>query len=229
MKLLITTRADATVQDDADITHPLFKRYADRVGADFMVLDHESGCKEGNGRSHYRILKHGELHEEYDRILILDTDLLLTPDCPNIFEMVEYNKIGTVLEDKGTRRGDRLHRISAIQQQYGSIGWKEQYINTGVFITSKCHKDIYQTINDDYWKGAGQDDVHLGYNIYKHGFEIQDLGYKFNHMTMFSEKWNKSADRFASHIIHYAGQGVFDSGVRTGSEQLRHDYAKIYG
>jgi len=85
------------------------------------------------------------------------------------------------------------------------------------------------TINDDYWKGSGQDDVHLGYNIYKHGFEVQDLGYKFNHMTMFSEKWNKSADRFASHIIHYAGQGVFDSGVRTGSEQLRHDYAKIYG
>ena len=129
MKLLITTRADSGVQEYADISHPIFKDYAEKVGADFMVLDHESGCTEGNGRWHYRILKHGELHDEYDRILHLDTDLLLNPNCPNIFDAVEYNNIGTVLEDVGSRKPDRHHRIFAAQQQFGDIGWKEEYIN----------------------------------------------------------------------------------------------------
>ena len=229
MKLLITTRADEGVAEKASMSHPLFKEYAERVGADFMVLDHESGCKEGNGRWHYRIFKHRELHEEYDRILLLDTDLLLLPDCPNIFEIVDYDKIGTVLEDRGSRRGDRLHRMMAIQQQHGDIGWRNKYINNGVFLSSKCHKDIYETFDGSYWLGSGQDDVHMGYKIHKLGFEYHDLGYKFNHMTMFSERWNNSPDRFASHIIHYAGVGIFDSEATSDLDQMRRDYAKIYG
>jgi len=229
MKLLITTRADEGVAEKASMSHPLFKEYAKRVGADFMALDHESGCKEGNGRWHYRIFKHKELHEEYDRILLLDTDLLLLPGCPNIFEIVDYDKIGTVLEDKGSRRGDRLHRMMAIQQQYGDIGWRDKYINNGVFLSSKCHEGIYETFDGNYWLGPGQDDVHMGYNIHKLGYEYHDLGYKFNHMTMFSERWNNSADRFASHIIHYAGVGVFDKGPVNDLDQMRRDYAKIYG
>jgi hypothetical protein len=228
MKYLITTRADEGVQDYADISHPIIKRYADLIGADFLVMDHESGCTEGNGKWHYRILKHKELHEEYDRIMHLDTDMLLVPGCPNIFDVVAHNNIGTTLEDRGSRRGDRKSRIFAAQQQFGDVGWKDQYINTGVFVTSKCHAEIYQTINDGYWLGYGQDDVHLGYLIKKNNFTIQDLGHRFNHMTMFSEPWNGSPDRFDSHIIHYAGAGVFEPGPTNGLEQMKRDYKKLY-
>jgi len=228
MKLLITTRADSGVQEYANISHPIFKDYAEKVGADFMVLDHESGCTEGNGRWHYRILKHGELHDEYDRILHLDTDLLLNPNCPNIFDAVEYNNIGTVLEDVGSRKPDRHHRIFAAQQQIGDIGRKEEYINTGVFVTSKCHKEIYQTIDEQYWLGSGQDDVHLGYLIKKNGFNVQNLGYRFNHMTMFSEAWNGMPNRFHSHIIHYAGSGIFEANASNATEQMKLDYKKLY-
>jgi hypothetical protein len=47
-------------------------------------------------------------------------------------------------------------------------------------------------------------------------------------MTMFSEPWNNSADRFESHIIHYAGSGVFDSRVSNKVEQMKLDYKRIY-
>ena len=48
-------------------------------------------------------------------------------------------------------------------------------------------------------------------------------------MTMFSEPWNGSPDRFDSHIIHYAGQGIFDTGEASDKlEQAKLDYKRLY-
>ena len=229
LKLLITTRADEGIKEMTDITHPLIKKYAQRVGADFMVLDHTPPSDSGDGRPHYRILKHYDLHEEYDRILHIDSDMIIVPGCPDIFEAVPYEKIGTVLEDKGSRKHARHQLIKQSQEQFGNIGWTEDYINTGLFLTSRCHKDIYQPINGQYWTGFGSDDIQLGYLIKKHQFEIIDLPFQYNHMTMFSEPWNNSPNRFKSYLIHYGGRGVFDSHVSTKMEQMRKDYERLYG
>ena len=232
-KLLLTTRADEGIKDWSDLTHPLLKEYARKVKADFMVLDHISDCKVGDGRWHFRIMKHYDLHEEYDRILHIDTDTLIMPDCPNLFEVVDSQEIGTCCEDKGTRKAARLHAIFLAQQKFGPISWNENYINTGVFVTSREHREIYTKINNQYWTDWGSDDIHLGYLIEKNKFEIDDLGYKFNHMTMVSESWNKNADRFDSHIIHYAGRGLFGDapsyGVKNKLEQAKSDYKRVYG
>jgi lipopolysaccharide biosynthesis glycosyltransferase len=228
MKLLLTTRADSGVQDWINLTHPIFEKYAKRVGADFIVLNHKSDCDHGDGKWHYRIMKHYDLHDEYDRILHFDTDIILKPDCPNLFEIVPYDSIGTILEDKGSRRGARHHTIREIQNKFGNVGWTEDYINTGTFLTSKCHRDIYQKINNEYWIGWGFDDAHLGYNINKLGYKVKELHYKYNHLTMFSEPWNNHANRFDSHVIHYAGVGIYDHGVRNKLEQAMLDHYKIY-
>ena len=58
MKLLITTRADQTVQGWANLVHPIFKKYADRVGADFATLDetlnrNEAATGIGDGLWHF--------------------------------------------------------------------------------------------------------------------------------------------------------------------------------
>ena len=228
MKLLITTRADSNISEWTDITHPIIKEYANRVGADFKTLSHKSDCNDGDGRWHYRIFKHKELHKEYDRILHIDSDVLLTPNCPNIFDVVPYEKIGTIFEDKGSRRGARHQCIADVQSRFGDVGWESGYINTGVFVTSKCHEDIYEKIDGEYWVGFGFDDVHMGYLINKYKYTIHELPYQWNHMTMFSEPWNGSADRFKSHVIHYAGRGVFDSSVGNKVEQLKKDNNKLY-
>ena len=47
-------------------------------------------------------------------------------------------------------------------------------------------------------------------------------------MTMFSEGWNDNADRFDSHIIHYAGEGIFDKGIIVNkTEQIISDMRVI--
>ena len=234
MKLLLTTRADATSVEWAELVHPLFYRYAKRVGADFLVLDEATDAKDatggiGNGVYQYRIMKHYDLHAYYDRIIAFDTDMLLTPDCPNLFDVVPYDHVGTILEDVGSRAPQRVQCMLNAQRQFGDIGWRSEYINTGVFVTSKCHRDIYQKIDDQYFVDWGTDDIHIGYLIKKYGYKIKELPYQFNHMTMFSEAWNGSPDRFDSHIIHYAGRGVFDEGIATNKlHQARLDYERLY-
>ena len=226
MKLLITTRADDGIKSMTDYTHPTIKYYADKVGADFKILSHTSDCTHNQGKWHYRIFKHYDLFNEYDRILHLDSDMIITPNCPNIFDTVPYDCIGTVYEDKGTRASDRKNRINNAKEKFGNIEWNEGYINTGVFLTSKVHRDIFQTIDDMYYEDFGFDDVHLGYQINKNKFKVHELNYKWNHMTMFSESWNGSPHRFDSHIIHYAGAGTYDKQNRV--EQIKSDIFMFY-
>ena len=234
MKLLITTRADQTVQGWAELVHPIFKRYADSCGADFAILDETLNCKQastgiGDGLWHFRIMVHHDLHEEYDRILHLDSDILLTPNCPNLFDFIPVDSIGTVHEDIGSRKPQRQQCMLMAQAQFGQIGWTDDYINTGVFMTSRQHREIFQPINGEYFTNWGTDDVHIGYQIKKQAHKVFSLPYQYNHMTMFSEPWNNSPSRFDSHIIHYAGRGVFEEGVAQNKlHQAQLDYERLY-
>lgn len=222
MKLLIATRADENIKSLTDLTHPIIQKFAENWKADFISLNKNANC-EGNGKFHFRIMEFYNLFEKYDRILSLDSDILVLPNCPNLFEEVPKNKIGTVFEDKGTRQKDRRKRIALSQEKFGNINWKKNYINTGVFLVSKIHKNIFSKINNQYYNDLGFDDVHLGYLINKYQFPIHELNYKFNHMSMFSEKWNGSPNEENSYIIHYAG--------KTGQDRInkiKNDIKRFY-
>tara|TARA_R100000458_G_C8247137_1_gene224833 strand:+ start:155 stop:856 length:702 start_codon:yes stop_codon:yes gene_type:complete len=223
MKLLVTTRADSAVYEMAFHTHPLIVNYANKCGADFLILQEQSECEVGHGKHHFKIMELGNLLEEYDRVLCVDSDILIRDTCPNLFDVVPYDNIGTIYEDKGTRREDRHERIRLSQKQFGDVGWTEGYINTGVFLVSKPHANIFEKIDGEFYTGRGFDDVHLGYLINKYNHPVTELPYQYNHMTMFSEDWNGSPNRFDSHIIHYAGGGIFDSGIYTKVQQIASD------
>ena len=227
MKLLVATRADTKIKGYTDITHPVIKWHVNKWGADFHIFSDESPCKVGDGIGHYRILQMYDLFDEYDRIIQLDSDIMINKTCPDLFQMVPEDCIGSIYEDLGSRRGARRTTMRQAQNHFGDIEWTEDYINTGVFVVSKQHRDIFLPIDGKYWEGWGWDDIHLGYQINRLGYKVHELSYLYNHMTMFSEKWNGSPNRFNSHIIHYAGAGVFDHGPK--NKQIANDYKRIYG
>ena len=228
MKKLIITRSDNTIKHMTDITLPIMKDYAKKCGADFKILSHTPKIKTYDNKPHYRILEVYNLLSEYDRVLCLDCDMLITKNCPDIFKVVPEDMIGSIYEDKGSRKGDRLSRINQIQRSFGDVGWRGNYTNAGTFILSKEHRDIFLPVNGKYWNDRGSVDVHLSYNIHKYGFKVYELEYKWNHMTMFSELWNNNANRFDSYIIHYAGRGIFDKNMTTKVKQIIKDRNKIY-
>lgn len=229
MKKLIVTRADANVKEIADITIPLMKKYANYCDADFKILSEPAPFLTSDHKPHYRILKVRELLEEYDRVLCLDVDILLNKDIPNIFDIVPEDKIGSIFEDKGSRKSHRKAIMDKVQSEWGDVNWREGYTNGGVFLLSKQHKDIFLPHNNQYYTDWGSGDVHMSYMARKLKYNIQELPFKWNHMTPFSESWNNYANRFDSFIIHYAGVGIFDIGVPNRLEQIKKDYQTIYG
>lgn len=227
-KLAVVTRANDKITEMIKLTHPILQAYALKCGAEFKVLSDSE-----YHHPHWRILRFWDIFETYDRILSIDTDVLIQPNCPNLFEIVPENMIGSVLEDKGTRQLNRRGRIESIQEKLGNVKWSEGYINTGVFVVSKQHRDIFKVpigadltqIGDD----LGQDDIFLGHQIHRLGHLVQELPFQFNHMTMFSEEWNNNASRFDSYIIHYAGNGRFNPNCKDRLDNMKQDALLIYG
>jgi lipopolysaccharide biosynthesis glycosyltransferase len=227
MKLALVTRADDNIKEMTDITFPLIKEYANKINSDFIILSETPPFLTADNKPHYRILKVYNILSEYDRVLCLDADMLINKNCPNIFDVVSENVIGSIYEDKGSRRDDRHQKIRDVQKAWGSVGWTEGYTNAGTFVLSSIHRNIFLPHNNQYWLEWGSADVHISYNIHKYGFKVQELEYKWNHMTMFSESW-LNANRFKSYIIHYAGHGIFDNNIHSRIEQIKKDYDTIY-
>jgi len=223
-KLLITTRADNNVDYIAELTHPLFKDYAERCGADFLVLDNIAPAEGDDNVAVYRIMQHYDLHDTYERILCLDTDIIINKNSPNIFDYVPEDKIGCTLEDTviTERIKDRREAIEHVQKKWKDIGWKSNYINSGVFLTSRMHRDIFQSVDGEYWTGRGSDDIHLGYQIHKNGYEIFRLPFQYNHTGLYSEARGGGHDRMNSYFLHYAGGKQI-------KEELFYDWNRIYG
>jgi len=216
-KYLVATRSDEEVATYTQFTHPILQNYAEKVNADFKILHNIEDF-----HRHHRIFQLYDLLKDYERIIVMDSDILITKDCPNLFDFVDYNEIGTVYEDVGTRRNDRRNRIAKIQSQRIDVGWREGYINTGVFVCSNIHRDLFKVEDPSkLWLDLGYDDVELGYRLNKMQIEVQELSPNFNFMSLFTNL-SPNMTKSCANIIHYAGNG-FNQWF-SKSEQIKHDY-----
>lgn len=230
-KRLIVTRADGNIADMMALTHPSIKAYAKRCGADFLVLDEDVPfCSGVEGCWCYRIFHIKELLQDYDRVLNIDTDVLVKADCPDLFELVPSDEIGVIYEDVGTRQEHRRLMMTAVQADWGDIGWTEGYINSGISLWSKKHADVFELINGEFWRGWGLDDVHLGYQIHRLGHKVFELDPRFNWMSLFSENYpSAERPRDGAYIVHYAGEAAFPDKGDRDRLTLIHDDALRWG
>ena len=190
------------------VTHVTFEKYANLINADFVVIDRPKLVNLLN-HPHFEKLQIYDLFEKYDRLLFVDSDILITPNCPDIFQLVPYDCFGAYYYSKFTNAHDS--HIREVQDVLGNIGWKADCFNSGVMVLSKKHKVIFDPHSDllkkwvewrKYNKGL-IDQPYLNYMVEKLHFQTYDIGYKFNHTTA----TKNSQERFKSFIIHYPGSG----------------------
>jgi len=232
MKKLIVTRCHRQKEHDMiSLTHPILENYANKCGADFLVLDElkywDLPTDDIFPKAMYAVFRCKELLNDYDRILNIDSDVLITTNCPNLFEIVPYDYIGGVCEDVGSRKHNRRHLIQLVQERFGGIGWTSDFINGGLWVVSKPHANIFSAINGELWNLFGLEMTHINYTLQRLGHTLCKLPFVFNHMSMFSEPWNNNADRLKSHIIHYAGGAKFPGNDKDRVELMKQDAKQL--
>lgn len=211
-RALITLSSGDEYKKIAELTHSSMKDYAGRIKADFIDLGNEI---ENSKEPHWLKFEIYKYFQKYDRILWLDTDLLVRDDCPDMFEFVPKNKIGIFEEGKYAPRGEYMKRGMDV---YGiSFKWDGKYFNTGVMVLSKCHARLFippsKKLKDSKtFISGGMLYTFLGEQTYLNIQLLSDevfkenifeLNYRYNRMTLMDSLTGEP--RHASFIIHYAG------------------------
>jgi len=177
-------------------THPTLKAYADRIGADFFVWT-ETGRRPVPA---YKKLDVGVMLGAYDRVLYIDTDIIIRPDAPNIFDVVPEDSVGVFFEG---RFSERVSCFLEWCQMFGidSSGWDRRYFNSGVMVVSKGHEALFTAPpveHNNYYEQTC-----LNANAFQHNIKMFGLSYKFNRMSLVDKATGEP--RHASYFIHYAG------------------------
>jgi len=202
----------------AEVTHPTIKAYAEKCGADFLVLsDNTTGHHAG-----FMKFQLGKLFDTYDRVLYVDTDILIRDDSPSLFEKIPAGVFAAFNE------GAYMERFSNIESfvseypvcEHGTAkAWARSgiYYNTGVMMLDKKFADFFvipqKPINHFY------EQTQFNFELFKYAVKngekltICDLNYKFNRMSHMDKRTGES--RLDSYFLHYAG-ALGRDGTREG-------------
>lgn len=191
----------------AKLTHKSIKEYAKKINSDFISM---TSC---DSTPHWEKFKIHDLLNKYDRIIYLDTDIIVREDCPNLFDIVPYSKIGAFCESKFVQRDfSIIETAKSYNIDINKINWNGKYYNTGVMVVSKCHKSIFEKPDKEISNYYEQGYLNLKLAIENGNLDkiesplMYDLSYKFNRMTCLDFSGEV---RHASYIIHYAGYHYF--------------------
>ncbi len=204
-----------------------FELYCEKFDLDLIVLDQLKYNLTGNAKYQYLILEKFQsydfLNGKYDRLLKVDTDMMITSFAPNIFDVVSEDSIGVVYEDVGSRKKRRLHEIKMAQKSFGNIGWENGYFNAGMMVMSQQHnkanfldKKILSHIKNEQFDYGVREQNIINWKVKDLNYKIQSLDYRWNHMFMFDEinftnlkLGSLFKDKVKnSFIIHYAGDAI---------------------
>jgi lipopolysaccharide biosynthesis glycosyltransferase len=206
------------------------KKYSEKCEADHFVLEN----KVINQYSiYFEKFFFVNLLERYERVLYIDTDVLITPDAKNIFEEYsDINKFYAYHENDYDPIMDRDYCINPLLNDcpnwpLGKNG-KLQYFNAGVFLVSNKQKQVFTNFlnvpNLPTILNFG-DQTYLNYLIAKHNVLFESINYSYNRMNL--GKKDESGERFKSNFIHYAGIDTYGSGNKLNT--IKSDYLKLYG
>lgn len=200
----------------AAMTHPIFERYAESVGADFHVI---SEHKLTADRPHFEKFQLRDFLDRYDRVLFLDTDIIVNRNAPDIFQFVPPEKFGAYLVSEHSDRHDSS--VVAIQQHLGALDWEREYFNSGVMLVGRQHREIFD-LSHGMFEGF-YEQTQLNYNVRKLSIDVFDIGFRFNHTTA----PRVPEERFGSYIIYYTGPGHMPGLPK--DRQVRKDIRTIMG
>jgi len=201
MNAILTIVAGEKYEKIWERTQPFFENYADKIGADLIVL---SDAENMPSPHWIKFAIYEFLKKDYDRVAFIDADILIRPDAPSLFDEVPEDKFGIFNEGRFTPRALCLYEVQSV---YGINlpNWNNlDYYNTGVMVVSRAHRHIFSPVKDlKPLRHSFGEQTYLNYRIFDTGIEVAELPYKFNSMSIMNRLTGMT--RLDSYFIHYAG------------------------
>lgn len=200
------------------ITEPFIKKYAEKIGADFLNITEANPTYITQKWNKFII---HELLNKYKRIIYFDTDLIIREDCPNLFDIVPENCLGMFNEGRYAQRYEFLEQASEYYNE-PIKKWEGKFYNSGVMVISRQHKSVFKLPVGQDWVETDQPYINL--RITNDKVKMFDLHYRFNRMDIVDKFYGIS--RLDSYIVHYAGapKNIQMSVMLQDIEQWKRDY-----
>jgi len=191
------------------LSKPFFYRYCERHQLDFIVI-HEARLGLTPNRRRPRLGIHlekfqlAELFEHYERIAYVDSDVLIHPEAPDIFDQVEAEEIGCVYENFGKDAWKRTEEWQKAEALLGPLPGSPRYFNAGVLVFGRSHQKLFDP-SLGIPGGRWPDQTFLNYHSRKLGMPVVGLDKKFNFLPLFPG-WDVPQVRAQKCFVHYAGR-----------------------
>jgi len=172
--------------DYCNYTLPLMKRYAENHGFDFIVIDKRKNLEIP---IHFERFQLKEMLTSYDRILYLDSDIIIKKNTPNVFNYVSSKCLGCVSEYTGNiLRKKQIEFIELnifCQRKNITIPDHISYFNAGMLVLSKCHNCMFGICSKDdiyFFNHESKllDQTWLNFYVIQNKIKIQILDNRFN-------------------------------------------------
>ncbi len=78
--------------------------------------------------------------DDYEQIAFVDTDILISPKAPSLFDVVPLDRFDAASEAGFSKAG---RDVELTQRILGDVKWRNTYFNSGVMVLGKIHKQVF--------------------------------------------------------------------------------------
>lgn len=195
-RLVLTVSIGEAYQQISALTHPLMADYAHRCGASFEVITER--VYPSNVQMFWEKLQMRDYLQEYGRIAFIDSDVIIHPQAPSLFDVVPEGYLGMLNEAAIQSTKNKRKELEDFCQRAGiqMPKWDGNYVNVGVIVFGRQHLHVF----DDPPKWVRHDYPEQAWvNI-----QIARLKPKMFFLPRSMHDWKHVADK-KSWLIHYAG------------------------
>lgn len=194
MKLAVVTLIFGEFFEELSrLTQPSIKAYADKIGADYLVLTEQPDKSIPPYYAKYQVKN---VMPIYDRIIWVDNDIIIRNTTPNLFNIVPHGYLGAI---------ERPMRSWLLEQHSITFGIKplsSRYFNNGLMVMDKEHSIIFEKDPIKWCTSSCAEQSYVNLRVMELGLPFYSLPEKYNFIEF---PYSGGKSRLDADIIHYAG------------------------
>lgn len=207
-RVIVTSAIGPKYEALWQVTGPTVEQYADRIGADLMVIKENPHA----ATAHWvKFVLYELLHKRYKRAAWIDADVIIRPDTPDLFEEVPEDKLGMFNEGRFTPRSIALYEAMSAYKVRLPHWDRKSYYNSGVMVVSRDQRHLFGPPEIRSQKYSFGEQTYLNLRLFERQVPVHELDHRFNYLSCLNAITGTS--RLSAFIVHYAGYEILNPGL----------------